>query len=172
MAEAEKAVGGAREVVDLLDGAEARAQRDLRPQLAQGEDLRHEAGLSHEAEGGLFERSLDFVRLGVDIDAERLEDIADRDAELRAHALLAVHDDRHAGGRDDERRCRAHDDALLAPVIRAADIEQAFDLRRDRPRRRPNGLCEADQLLRRLAFVALDEQEAARLGGRRLPRKD
>src|SRR3989441_10462849 len=54
VAEAEKAVGGAREVVDLLDGAEARAQRDLRPQLAQGEDLRHEALLAHEADAGLL----------------------------------------------------------------------------------------------------------------------
>ena len=40
VAQAKQAVGGTRQVVDLLDCAQARPQRDLCPQLAQREHLR------------------------------------------------------------------------------------------------------------------------------------
>src|SRR5207247_403715 len=69
-------------------------------------------------------------------------------------------------------RRRADDNAFLAPIVRATDIEEAFDFRRDRPRRRPHGLGEAGELLGRLPLVALDEQEAPRLRRGRLLRED
>src|SRR5207247_10745960 len=100
LAEAKKAVRRAGQVVYLLDSAEAGAQRNLRSQFSEREDLWDEARLPHKAEAGLLDRALDLFRLTVAGDAERLEHIADGDAELGADTLLAVHHDRHARRRD------------------------------------------------------------------------
>ena len=129
MGEADDAVLRVRQVVDLLDGGEDCPQGDLFAEVLHREDARDEALGVHVADAGRLDLALHIRWIRIDVQAERLEDVADGDAVLGAEVLFAVHDDRYARRGGDYRGCGADDDALLAAVVGAADVEQAFDAR-------------------------------------------
>ena len=170
--DADDAVARGGDVGDLLDGGQEDTQGHLLAQSAGGEDGGSEALLVHVAEAVALDGALDSGGLGVDVDAERFEDVADGHTVLGPHVLFAVEDDGGAGRGDDDGRRRADDDALLAAVVRAADIEQAFDGGANEVGAGAVGVDEAAQLIDGLALVALEQQEAAGLRGRGLAVED
>jgi hypothetical protein len=141
---------------DLLHHVERRAQPQLGAQRHQGVQVRHEPRLPDVAEAARLDAARHGLRLEVRVHAEFVDHVADGDAALRTHVRLAVHDDRRARHRRDDARRRADDDVLRPPVVRAADVEQAVDVRLKRPYAPAYGIRVAEQLIGRLAAVALE----------------
>lgn len=92
---------------------------------------------------------------GIHVQAQGLQHVDDANPMLGRHVLLAVHDHAGAGGCRHDAGGRAHHEVLGAPVIGAADIQQAARLRVDVDGMGAQGIGEAKQLVRGLALVAL-----------------
>jgi hypothetical protein len=85
---------------------------------------------------------------------------------LGAEVFLAVQNDGDAGRGGDDGGSGADDDALLAAVIGGSDVEEAADGGPDDVSAGAVGVAEAEEFVDGLAFVALEEEEAAGLCGR------
>lgn len=144
-----------------------RTQPELLAQRLERVQVRHQPRLPHVPQPARLDAACHGIRLGVRVHTERGDDVADGEAALWPHVPLAVHHDGHARRGGDDARRRADHDVLGAPIVRAADVEQALDVRREGPHAGAHGIDVAEQLFGRLAAVALEEQEGAGLGARR-----
>ncbi len=163
MGEADEVIGSARQIVDLLDRVQRGAQADLVAEQLQRGERGHEARLAEEGDTERLDAALRLPRRLIDGNAEGVQDVADGESRLGADAWLAVEDLRRSRRCGHQRRGRRDDQMSVAPVVRASDVDQSLDRRRNDLGSLADGFDEPGELLGRFALVAFEKQKTARL---------